>query len=104
MRDIICSKCNTEYFLQHFKMPLKDKGDTLYCKCGNELYSYDKGTDDYNLIEVGEYRRRMQALEEERSKYPFCDCGLRMVPRSGPYGKFYGCSKYPRGCKKVIKR
>ncbi|MEJ9302020.1 hypothetical protein ABEW33_23350 [Priestia megaterium] len=104
MSDIICSECKTEYFLNHFKMPSKDKGDTLHCKCGKELFSYSKGTDNYSLEEVEEYKKRMKALDEERSKYPLCDCGLRMVPRSGDYGNFYGCSRYPKGCKKTIKR
>ncbi|MBE6514998.1 MAG: hypothetical protein E7Z69_08280 [Thermoplasmata archaeon] len=25
-------------------------------------------------------------------------CGGRLVPREEPYGKFYGCSNYIRGC------
>lgn len=104
MADKICPKCKTEYFIHHHKFPFKDKGGTLNCKCGEELFSYGKGTDDYTLEEVEKYRKRMQALEEERSKYPLCDCGLRMIPRSGPYGKFYGCSKFPNGCKKIVKR
>lgn len=104
MSDIICPECKTEYFLNHFKMPFKDEGEKLYCKCGKELYRYVKGTDSYSLEEVEVYRKRMKALEEERAKYPTCDCGLKMVPRSGPYGNFYGCSKYPRGCNKIIKR
>ncbi|WHY88727.1 hypothetical protein QNH39_13195 [Neobacillus novalis] len=104
MSDIICPECKTEYYLHHFKLPFKEPGETLRCKCGKELYSYDKGTDDYRLEEVGEYKKRMAALEEERSKYPTCDCGLKMVPRTGPYGNFFGCSKYPKGCKKIVKR
>ncbi|WLR53785.1 hypothetical protein LC048_14820 [Mesobacillus subterraneus] len=104
MSDISCPECKREYYLNHFKLPFKDDGETLHCKCGKELYRYGKGTDMYTLEEVGEYRKRMQALEEERSKYPICDCGERMVPREGPYGKFYGCSKYPKGCNKIVKR
>lgn len=104
MSDIICPECQKEYYLEHFKLPFKDSGDTLHCICGKELFKYSKGTDHYSLEEVGEYRKRLQRIEEERSKYPICDCGTRMIPRSGPYGDFFGCSKYPKGCKKIVKR
>lgn len=57
MSDIICPECKTEYFLNHFKLPFKDEGETLYCKCGKELFSYEKSTDSYSLEEVGEYKK-----------------------------------------------
>jgi CDGSH-type Zn-finger protein len=101
---IKCNSCGTEYVLIHFKLPFKDKGETLYCKCGQSVFSYDKGTDSYSIEEVSIYRERMRRIEEEKKSYPICDCGKRMVPRTGPYGDFFGCADYPKGCNKTIKR
>ncbi len=42
-----------------------------------------------------------QKLEEVEAgaKFPMCPiCGEDMILRHGPYGQFYGCSRYPR-CK-----
>ena len=30
---------------------------------------------------------------------PLCRCGVRLVPRSGPFGQFWGCANFPRGCR-----
>lgn len=65
---MICPDCRTEYVLHHFKMPFKDNGDTLYCRCGTELFSYGKGTDDYSIEEIGAYKARMKKLDYERAR------------------------------------
>jgi predicted Zn finger-like uncharacterized protein len=104
MSNITCPECKTNYFLNHFKLPFKDEGEKLHCRCGCLLYKYSRGTDSYSLEEVEEYKNQMKTLEKEHSNYPLCVCGLRMAPRTGPYGDFYRCSKYPYGCKKIVKR
>lgn len=111
LADKVCSQCGKEYYLEHFKMPFKDDGETLHCDCGNIIFSYGKGTDMYSLISVADYeeRRRRREEEKERKKeeeknYPICKCGLKMVPRSGPYGDFFGCRNYPNGCNKIVKK
>jgi len=40
------------------------------------------------------FPERMARLDSTRCP----KCGGRLVPREGPYGKFYGCSNYSRGC------
>lgn len=37
-----------------------------------------------------------QTTSTTRSGPLQCSCGGRFVPRKGPYGKFLGCSRYPR--------
>jgi len=83
---------------------MKDKGDNLYCKCGTLIFSYGKGTDEYIATEVSEYQERIEKIKEEQRKRPICDCGGPMVPRSGPFGDFYGCVNYPNGCNKTVQR
>lgn len=104
MSLITCSSCSKKYYLEHRKFPFKDNGRVLRCECGQELFSYNKGTDDYSLIEIEVYRERERRREEEEAKYPICDCGIKMVPRSGQYGSFFGCAKFPNGCNKTVKR
>jgi len=29
-------------------------------------------------------------------KAPICACGHQMILRKGEYGRFYGCSKFPK--------
>jgi ssDNA-binding Zn-finger/Zn-ribbon topoisomerase 1 len=103
MFDKKCSKCGREYYLNHSKLPYKDEGETLFCKCGEELFRYGKGTDSYGLILVEDYKKQVKQREEEEKNHPICDCGLKMTPRRGPYGNFFGCSRYPKGCKKKVK-
>jgi hypothetical protein len=50
-----------------------------------------------------EARRTLRSRSRDRStthtrttKYGHCRCGGRWVSRTGRYGKFYGCSNYPR--------
>lgn len=99
-----CTSCGKEYYLQHTKFPFRDKGAVLRCNCGQEMFSYDNGTDDYTLIDAEVYRERLRRREEEEAKYPICDCGIKMVPRSGQYGDFFGCANFPNGCNKTEKR
>ncbi len=68
---IKCNSCGTEYVLTHFKLPFKDKGETLYCKCGQSVFSYDKGTDSYSIEEVSIYKERMRRIEEEKRVIQF---------------------------------
>ncbi|MFA4132573.1 MULTISPECIES: hypothetical protein [unclassified Brevibacillus] len=104
MADLSCKGCGREYYLHHTKLPVREAGETLYCKCGAALYSYGKGTDNYRVEEVNEYRERQKMIQEELEKRPTCNCGLKMVPRTGPYGNFYGCAKFPDGCRKIVNR
>lgn len=46
-------------------------------------------------------RRATQKPTERKPKYPGpCPCGDKFVLRSGPYGRFYGCARFPR-CKET---
>jgi DNA helicase-4 len=40
------------------------------------------------------FPERMARLDATRCP----NCGGKLVPREGPYGKFYGCSNYNKGC------
>ncbi|MDR4442198.1 hypothetical protein [Bacillus cereus] len=99
-----CSSCGKEYYLFHKRNPYNDEGYVFHCDCGHEIFSYGKGTDDYTLVAVDVYKERLQRIKEEEAKYPICYCGIKMVPQTGPYGKFFGCAKFPNGCKKTVKR
>lgn len=50
---------------------------------------------DYNYLMKND-------TELKRNIYKCPECGGRLVPRSGPYGKFMGCSNYPN-CKYIKK-
>lgn len=55
MSRITCTYCGKEYYLEHKKIPIREKAETLDCrKCNRELYSVDKGTNHYILIPVEE--------------------------------------------------
>ncbi len=41
-------------------------------------------------------RSRSTSVNRRTAKYGYCLCGGRLVLRTGRYGKFYGCSNYPR--------
>ena len=46
-----------------------------------------------------------QALDQPIESAPTCPtCGAPMVRRSGPYGEFFGCSRFKSGeCKTTLK-
>lgn len=97
MSYITCPHCGSEYWLEHIKLPMKDNGDYVSCsKCGTILHQWGKGTDDYSLIPVEEMRKRQAREEMIRQKAPTCPrCNTKMTLKSGSYGWFWGCSKYP---------
>lgn len=39
------------------------------------------------------YIRRLQVLKAETPRCPCC--GALMIRRTGPYGDFWGCTRYP---------
>jgi len=45
---------------------------------------------------------KSKSRQEISQAFTCPECGARMVIREGPYGKFYGCSKFPycRGTRK----
>ena len=44
----------------------------------------------------------VQGNPDEKPDFVTCSCGAMMVERSGKYGKFLGCSRYPE-CKETRK-
>ncbi|MEC0237737.1 hypothetical protein P4H71_25815 [Paenibacillus kribbensis] len=87
--------CGEQYFVTHFKRFSTERGDSLNCpKCNHELGRWGKGTDDYSLSTKAEVEAQIQ----EEAKAPTCGCGMKMVPRIGAYGTFYGCARFPDGC------
>ncbi|MDW7674670.1 MAG: hypothetical protein SCK28_09060 [Bacillota bacterium] len=52
MSYITCPECGDEYFLNHIKLPVREKGDNVACSiCHTVLHSWGKGTDDYTLYQ-----------------------------------------------------
>ncbi|PEO34050.1 hypothetical protein [Bacillus toyonensis] len=101
MSDITCS-CGKEYYLEHIKIPIREKAETLRChKCNRELYSVDKGTDHYNLINAEE--KNESSRKKKEADYPKCDCGRKMVFVTGILEDFFECANSQNGCNKTVK-
>ncbi|PGU11110.1 hypothetical protein COD21_12370 [Bacillus cereus] len=105
MKEINCPVCKKQYYLERKTYPSTDIARIITCdECGHELFSVDKGTEDYSIVAVDVYKEKLRQRKEIIAQRPTCDCGERMVPVTGPYGKFYGCANYPKGCTKKVKR
>jgi predicted Zn finger-like uncharacterized protein len=93
---VTCPNCKEEFYIEHIKFPFTDYGSSLECtKCGTTLHSWGKGTDDYNLYTKEQIKKR----QEYEDSLPVCkECGAKMTLRSGQFGEFWGCSRYPH-CK-----
>ncbi len=57
---------------------------------------------DRNSIFAEELKRDYKK-ELNQEKYICPQCGGNLVKRNGPYGEFFGCSNYSRGCKYMRK-
>lgn len=55
-------------------------------------------------LTVKQYKHRQEFLKmntwervkSHQKSIPKCECGAIMIMREGKYGKFWGCSKYPK--------
>lgn len=89
--DMICDKCGA-------KMIIKSGRFGKFAACPN--YPTCKNTKP--LISPDEKAKTKKQLPADGEKR-ICDkCGAEMVLRSGKYGNFYACSRYPE-CKNTIK-
>lgn len=80
-----------------YHVPLKKKTIKSCKECGCNLN--DDGTCKNCQVNQKIYKRLKKYIEKE-PKCPVCNSD--MVLRTGKYGKFYGCSKFPycKGTKK----
>ncbi len=78
-----CPKCKNVWELKEYKDNSLVTGYGRFCKsCKNGRTSSKS------------YKVKMETLDKVEEKT--CSiCGSKMVARSGRYGRFYGCSKYP---------
>jgi|GEM_PF-2383162 len=102
--DITCSVCGSEYHMIHIKIPARDKGGSVCCnKCGTSLYSWEKGTDDYDLVPIEEYRKKQEVLHKRIESAPLCPkCGSKMVLKYDKIGWNWSCVKFPE-CTETLK-
>ena len=56
--------------------------------------------DFYTNLESSIKQMKKDSVDESQETKVCPKCGAPMVLRSGPYGKFYGCSNYPK-CKNI---
>jgi DNA topoisomerase-1 len=87
--DIICDKCGQ-------KMVIKNGRFGKFAACPN----YPKCRNTKPLTPAEKPAKENDEGEKEQKKVQIADfkcekCGSDMVLRSGPFGSFYACSKYP---------
>lgn len=85
--DLLCEKCGGGMVIKWGR-----NGQFLACSS----YPECKNTKEFIKTESGEVKVKEQAIEETGEACP--KCGSPMVLRSGRFGKFIACSKYPE-CK-----
>jgi len=102
--NITCTVCGSEYHLLHINVPTRDKGDSVSCnKCGATLYSWDKGTDDYDLVPIEEYRKKQEVIHKRIENAPLCTkCGCKMILKYEKLGWKWSCSNFPK-CTETLK-
>lgn len=91
---------NTIYSLQN--------GDMIECPKCNEIKPISEFKDSSLISGMGRYCRKCKGRGESRDmevdENVLCPiCNSRMVLRSGRYGRFYGCSRFPycRGTRRI---
>lgn len=84
--SMICPRCNKELIITHVKYPNTDVSHPIGCpNCDYTIGTVPKGTDDY-----------LVNLKQDESDTPNCPkCKNKMILKSGPYEKFWGCKNYP---------
>ena len=80
-----------------YKEPIINNADELYEKV-MKLNIVDKEQRKQHVT----YAKEVKTLNEEESKNKCPKCGGILVEREGKYGKFLGCSNYPK-CKYMKK-
>ncbi|MDH4099159.1 MAG: type I DNA topoisomerase [Nitrospirota bacterium] len=85
--DIVCEKCGAGMVIKWGR-----NGQFLACSA----YPECKNTKEFVKTESGEVKVKEQTVEETGETCP--NCGSPMVVRSGRFGKFIACSRYPE-CK-----
>ena len=102
--DIICTVCGSEYHLAHIKVPARDKGDSVRCnKCGTTIYSWEKGTDDYDLVPIAEFRKKQVSSSKRIEGAPLCPkCCCKMVLKYKKAGWNWCCPNSPE-CNETLK-
>ncbi|MBE0305406.1 topoisomerase [Leptospira interrogans serovar Yeoncheon] len=108
---IICTKCDIEYYIHSAPGSLKDEGKHIQCEsCGTSIFIGSKPNIRFSIISV-----EKKKLEDEKGistfppddplivypKIPKCNCNEEMVVRKSHRGEFWGCAKFPKGCKKT---
>ena len=80
--DIICDKCGS-------KMIVKNGRFGKFAACPN--YPQCKNTKSLNANEESEQKEKKQIIADFKCEI----CGADVVQRSGPYGSFFACSRFP---------
>ena len=80
--DIICEKCGS-------KMVVKNGRFGKFAACPN--YPQCKNTKPLNAAEQTEQKEKKQIIADFKCEL----CGSDMVQRSGRYGSFFACSRFP---------
>ncbi|MBO7302830.1 MAG: type I DNA topoisomerase, partial [Clostridia bacterium] len=80
--DIVCEKCGS-------KMVIKNGRFGKFAACPN--YPQCKNTKPLNAAEPNEQKEKKQIIADFKCEL----CGADMVQRSGRYGSFFACSKFP---------
>ena len=80
--DIICEKCGS-------KMVVKNGRFGKFAACPN--YPQCKNTKPLNASEQTEQKEKKQIIADFKCEL----CGADMVQRSGRYGSFFACSRFP---------
>ncbi|MGQ0668370.1 MAG: topoisomerase DNA-binding C4 zinc finger domain-containing protein [Actinomycetota bacterium] len=86
--------------LNHLGLLAVEEGEYFLTPLGREAQITPSPPSRIALEARGSFRSRARGRSTSASrrtaKFGYCLCGGRWVLRTGRYGKFYGCSNYPR--------
>ena len=88
-----CSRCGGIRQARAFEDKSLKSGIGRVCKTCKAT----KREASYSRISARGHRKKKRQTASSRRSVPTCSrCGSRMIQRTGRYGEFWGCSRYPR--------
>ena len=98
LTDQACSVCGAPMEVRFWKGS-RFLGCTRYPECKNTVDFPESVEYEYHpeLVKVAEFLKS-QVEQQPSEEHPCPTCSAPMVIKQGPYGRFYGCTRYPE-CK-----
>lgn len=96
--EIICPNCNNAFNIKCEVTFTPVSTDVILCpKCNNIAFQYEEGKLKYSLMKNLELMFLESSIYKDEHPDPKCPkCKKPMKLIDGKFGKFWGCTRYPK--------